>query len=74
MEGVNSRAGSIEESFQFRAAVAEYKTADIKFVVDQLEKINEESTVLAGRLDLTRLGVFGHSLGGNASIRILQKR
>lgn len=73
MEGVNSRAGSIEESFQFRAAVAEYKTADIKFVVDQLEKINEESTVLAGRLDLTRLGVFGHSLGGNAALEFCRK-
>jgi hypothetical protein len=73
MEGVNSRAGSIEESFQFRASVAEYKTADIKFVVDQLKKINEESTVLAGRLDLKRLGVFGHSLGGNAALEFCRK-
>ena len=61
MEGVNSRAGSIEESFRFRAS-ADYKTVDIEFVVDQLEKINKGSSVLAGRLDLTRLGVFGHSL------------
>ncbi len=41
MEGVNSRAGSMEESFQFRAAVADYKTADIKFVADQLENIHK---------------------------------
>jgi Platelet-activating factor acetylhydrolase, isoform II len=73
MEGVNSRAGSIEESFQFRAAVADYKTADIKFVVDQLEKINKGSSVLAGRLDLTALGVFGHSLGGNAALEFCRK-
>jgi hypothetical protein len=38
--------------------VADYKSADVKFVVDQLEVINKGSTVLAGRLDLTRLGVF----------------
>jgi dienelactone hydrolase len=73
MEGVNSRAGSIEESFQFRAAVADYKTADIKFVVDQLEKINKGSSVLAGRFDLTALGVFGHSLGGNAALEFCRK-
>jgi hypothetical protein len=74
MEGVNSRAGSIKESFQFRAAVADYKTADIEFVVDQLEKIiNKRSGVLAGRLDLTGLGVFGHSLGGNAALEFCRK-
>jgi len=68
MEGVNSQAGSIEESFRFRASVADYKAADIKFVVDQLEKINKISDFLAHRLDLTQLGVFGHSLGGNAAL------
>jgi hypothetical protein len=73
MEGVNSRAGLIEESFQFRAAIADYKTADIKFVVDQLAEINKGSSVLAGRLDLTGLGVFGHSLGGNAALEFCRK-
>ena len=48
--------------------MANYKTADIKFVVDQLEKINKVSNVLAHRLDLTQLGVFGHSPGGNAAL------
>jgi dienelactone hydrolase len=74
MERVNSRAGSIKEAFQFRAAVADYKTADIQFVVDQLENmINRGSSVLAGRLDLTRLGIFGHSLGGNAALEFCRK-
>jgi hypothetical protein len=74
MEGVNSRTGSIEESFQFRSAVADYKTADINFIVDQLEKIiNKGSSVLAGRFDLTALGVFGHSLGGNAALEFCRK-
>jgi hypothetical protein len=73
MERVNSRAGLIEESFQFRAAVADYKTADIKFVVDQLAHINKGSSVLASRLDVTGLGVFGHSLGGNAALEFCRK-
>lgn len=73
MEGVNSQAGSIEESFRFRASVADYKAADIKFVVEELEKINEGSSVLAGRLNLAQLGVFGHSLGGNAALEFCRK-
>ena len=40
--------------------------ADITFVVDRLERLNasDPSGRFTGRLDLTRLGVFGHSFGG----------
>jgi len=43
---------------------------DLQFVVDELEDINRgrRSTPLGQRLDLTRLGLFGHSLGGGAVI------
>ena len=38
---------------------------DLKFVVDELERLNMSSgTAFAGRLDLTRLALAGHSLGG----------
>ena len=41
-------------------------TADIGFVLDQLERLNtsDASGKFTGRLDMTRVGVFGHSLGG----------
>src|SRR5436305_391491 len=41
-------------------------TGDIAFVLDRLARLNESdaSGKLAGRLDMTRVGVFGHSLGG----------
>jgi len=41
-------------------------TADIAFVLDRLERLNAASASgkLAGRLDMTRVGVFGHSFGG----------
>jgi dienelactone hydrolase len=41
-------------------------TADIAFVLDRLERLNtsDSSSKFAGRLDLTRVGVFGHSFGG----------
>ena len=41
-------------------------TADIGFVLDRLEKLNkpDASGKFTGRLNLTRVGVFGHSFGG----------
>ena len=40
--------------------------ADVKFVLDQLQELNrlDPSGRFEGRLDLERVGVFGHSLGG----------
>jgi len=38
---------------------------DVKFVVDELERLSESTgTPFAGRFDLTRLALAGHSLGG----------
>jgi predicted dienelactone hydrolase len=41
-------------------------TADIAFVLDRLSRLNASypSGKFTGRLDMTRVGVFGHSFGG----------
>ena len=41
-------------------------TADIGFVLDRLERLNtsDPSGKFTGRLDMARVGVFGHSFGG----------
>jgi dienelactone hydrolase len=41
-------------------------TSDIGFALDRLERVNrsDPSGRFAGRLDLSRVGVFGHSFGG----------
>jgi dienelactone hydrolase len=43
---------------------------DMAFALDQLEKLNQDNrSQFKGRLDLTRVGAFGHSLGGAASLQ-----
>jgi dienelactone hydrolase len=45
---------------------------DLSFVVDQLENLSEDDP-LAGMLDLSNLGVFGHSFGGAAAFEVLSR-
>lgn len=52
------------------AALIDVMAADLDFVLDELANINRgnRSTSLAQRLDLNRVGLFGHSLGGGAVV------
>jgi dienelactone hydrolase len=45
-------------------------TQDVRFILDQAEKLNTTDHDFAGHLDLTRVGVFGHSFGGNVAIAV----
>jgi pimeloyl-ACP methyl ester carboxylesterase len=45
------------------ARVAE-RVADARFVLDRLGELDQGDSPLAHRLDLTRVGILGHSLGG----------
>ena len=44
--------------------------ADLRFVMDQLTLVNSGAipSPLTGRLDLTRMGLYGHSTGGGAVV------
>lgn len=46
-------------------------SADMSFALDQLEQLNatDPSGHFRGRMDLTRVGAFGHSLGGAEALR-----
>lgn len=46
-------------------------SSDAQFVVDQLERLNsdDQSGRFAGRLDMQRLGIFGHSFGGATALQ-----
>ena len=44
--------------------------ADQLFVYDRLETWSRNDPVLAGKLDLTRIGSFGHSFGGATALEV----
>ncbi|MGE8033999.1 alpha/beta hydrolase family protein [Lysinibacillus sp. NPDC093692] len=46
---------------------------DVTFVLDQLEKLNQndETGFFTGKIDTSRIGMFGHSYGGATAAQIL---
>jgi hypothetical protein len=73
------QTGSYEEVFRQRAAVCEYKAADLASVAGQLERLNTDPTkLLAGRLDLSlRSGIPSEAMllsSGAEQIRVALPR
>jgi dienelactone hydrolase len=58
--------GPYEHVDEFFAEAAEYGGADLAFALRRLAEINHNDPArrLTGLIDLSRLGAFGHSLGG----------
>jgi dienelactone hydrolase len=60
-------------SMQDATRIGQVWTEDVVFVMNQLQQINlDPSSLFYSRLDLARLGVFGHSLGGATAINVCQ--
>lgn len=60
---------------QMRKAAADPSNAisrplDVSFAIDQLEKMNAADSALAGRLDMKKLGVAGHSFGAYTTMAV----
>ena len=62
-------SGSQQEQLASKLVAA--WSADMGFALDQLERLNarDPSGRFLGRLDMQRVGVFGHSLGGATSLQ-----
>ncbi|MER7127352.1 alpha/beta hydrolase family protein [Streptosporangium saharense] len=54
--------GAVDDALIAKALAV--RTADIRFVLDHLTALNAGRGALAGAFDLSRVGMFGHSLGG----------
>jgi dienelactone hydrolase len=50
------------------AEVERREADDVSFVLDRLEEINGTDALFQGKMDMNRIGTYGHSLGGAASI------
>ncbi|HML21660.1 MAG TPA: hypothetical protein PKD09_08440 [Aggregatilinea sp.] len=53
--------------------VLELTTGDALFVLDQLAEIDASDPALGGRLDLDRIGMFGHSFGGATAVEAMSR-
>jgi pimeloyl-ACP methyl ester carboxylesterase len=63
------QTGAVQEHCVSRVLTA--WTSDTGFVLDRLESLNRSDPTgkFKGRLDMTRIGVFGHSLGGATALQ-----
>ena len=62
LEGANKRAIAPREFIE--------RPLDIQHVLDELERLNQTDTALKGTLDLDKVGVIGHSLGGYTTLAL----
>ena len=58
---------------EHRDAIGEIWLGDVRFVLDSLERLNEEDKLLAGQLDLAQVGIVGHSFGGSTAAAAVQR-
>jgi dienelactone hydrolase len=47
--------------------------ADVRFVLDQLQQLNSHDDFWRGRLDLSRIAIVGHSMGGTTAALALKE-
>jgi dienelactone hydrolase len=56
-----------------RDAIGEVWLADVRFVLDWLARLNRKDKLLAGCLDLSCVGIFGHSFGGATAAAAVER-
>lgn len=75
---MNAQSGklSLDEEFRVSHEWLDLRTADIELVIDCLKAgaLEGSSELLNGHMDLTKIGLFGHSLGGATAAQVARER
>jgi predicted dienelactone hydrolase len=62
---LSGRANEVAEADEFKD-----RPLDVKYILNQLEKVNQSDSRFQGRLNLQQVGVFGQSLGGYTALAL----
>src|SRR5262249_11155339 len=63
----------VKDVLRFARERIEVRARDASFVISQLAKLNRSNTMFRGRINLARIGIFGHSRGGLAAAMACQE-
>jgi hypothetical protein len=58
---------------EHRDAIGEVWFADVQFVRDSFARWNRDDALLRGHVDMSRVGIFGHSFGGATAAAAVQR-
>ncbi|MFA5075147.1 MAG: hypothetical protein WC436_03540 [Candidatus Babeliales bacterium] len=70
----DKKLGKFTHPLDLTEEEVDIRVADTQFVIDQITKLNsDQQNFLYNKLDLNKIGMFGHSLGGVTTIKIMPK-
>jgi len=74
-QGIFKNGGLLHVDETLRKAIADPQNSinralDVSFAIDQVEKLNRDNSLLKNHLDLSRLGMAGHSFGAATTLLV----